>query len=202
MASSAPATGRIGRKKEGFKEFLQRVSGVDVDAPDSELFQLNERSKELDNLAIGFRHHALRTQLQQDTHLNLYRQWASVVIAGKESSTDFSDGDLDRLCFPDPSSDAQPWARLQSQLRRFLVFAIERCVPRSIDDDSISYQVLVHYRRSMCFWVLRKYPERAIDPPKRGWLEATMTEMMRYLQKQVKIRTPRSSIPNKTRVGT
>ncbi|KAF4954412.1 hypothetical protein FGADI_5278 [Fusarium gaditjirri] len=185
MASSTPATGRVGRKKEGFKEFLQRVSGVDLDAPDSELFQLNERSKELDNLAVGFRHHALRTQIQQDVHLNLYRQWASIALAGKESSSDFSEGDLDRLCFPDPSSGAQPWARLESQLRRFLVFAIERCVPRSIDDDSISYQVLVHYRRSMCFWVLRKYPERGIDPPKRCHLEATMTEMMRYLQNQM-----------------
>ncbi|ENH74143.1 hypothetical protein FOC1_g10007309 [Fusarium oxysporum f. sp. cubense race 1] len=185
MSSSSLDTGRIGRKKEGFKEFLQRVSGVDLDAPDSELFQLNERSKKLDNLAVGFRHHALRTQLQQDMHLSLYRQWASIALAGKESSSDLSDGDLDRLCFPDPSSGAQPWARLQSQLRRFLVFAIERCVPRSIDDDCISYQVLVHYRRSMCFWVLRKYPERAIDPPGRGWLEATMTEMMRYLQSQM-----------------
>ncbi|SCN85089.1 unnamed protein product [Fusarium fujikuroi] len=184
MASSAPATGRIGRKKEGFKEFLQRVSSVDLDAPESELSQLNERSKELDNLAVGFRHHALSTQLRQDIHLNLYRQWASIVLAGKESGSDLSDGDLDRLCFPDPSSGVQPWARLQSQLRRFLVFAIERCVPRSIDDDAIGYQVLVHYRQSMCFWVLRKYPERAIDPPKRSWLEATMSEMMRYLQSQ------------------
>ncbi|KAG5759525.1 hypothetical protein H9Q72_012353 [Fusarium xylarioides] len=200
-SASAPATGRISRNKEGFKDFLQRASGLDLDAPGSELFQLNERSKELDNLAVGFRHHSVRTQLQQDTHLDLYRQWASVVLAGKESSSDFSDGDLDRLCFPDPSRGAQPWARLESQLRRFLVFAIERCVPRSIEDDSISYQVLVHYRRSMCFWVLRKYPERAIDPPKRGWLQATMTEMMRYLQNQVKIRTHRASSPNRTRLA-
>ena len=77
--------GRIGRKKEGFQEFLQRVA--DIDEPeDSELFDLDEQSKELDHLAHGFRHHALRTQLQQDQHLRLYQQWARVVLAKNEVS--------------------------------------------------------------------------------------------------------------------
>jgi hypothetical protein len=203
MAASASIARRIGRKKEGFKEFLQRVSGIDPDAPDSELFELNQRSKELDTLSRGFRHHSLRTQLRQDAHLSLYRQWASIVLAESQTSGELGDDDLDRLCFPDPSSDSsQPWARLQSQLRRFLVFALEKCVPRSVSDDSISYQVLVQYRRSMIFWVFRKYPERSIEPPKRAWLEATTLEIMRYLQTQIRIRTPRTSNRNNTRVGT
>ena len=191
--------GRIGRKKEGFQEFLQRVA--DIDEPeDSELFDLDEQSKELDHLAHGFRHHALRTQLQQDQHLRLYQQWARVVLAKNEVSV--SDEDIDRLCFPDPSVGDNPWDRLASQLRRFLTFAMKKCVPRSTEDDTISYRVLIHYRRNMIFWVLRKYPERHIDPPKRGWLEAKMTEMMRYLQSQVLVSATRSSRPNRSRVGT
>ena len=113
-----------------------------------------------------------------------------------------SDEDIDRLCFPDPSVGDNPWDRLASQLRRFLTFAMKKCVPRSTEDDTISYRVLIHYRRNMIFWVLRKYPERHIDPPKRGWLEAKMTEMMRYLQSQVLVSATRSSRPNRSRVGT
>ncbi|KAH6950674.1 hypothetical protein DER45DRAFT_649192 [Fusarium avenaceum] len=202
MAASATAARRIGRKKEGFKEFLQRVSSTDKDVPGSELFILNQRSKELDQLARGFRHHALHTQKRQDAHLSLYRQWVSTVLTESQTNGELGDDDLDRLCFPDPSSDSsQPWARLQSQLRCFLVFALEKCIPRSASDDSISYQVLVQCRHSMIFWVLRKYRERSIEPPKSRWLETTMSEMTSYLQDRVKIRTHRTSAVN-TRVGT
>ncbi|RSL81666.1 hypothetical protein CDV31_017017 [Fusarium ambrosium] len=173
---------RIGRRKEQLGDFLQRVEGIDPDAEDSELFQLNQRSKELDNLAHGFRHHSLRTQLQQDSHLQLYRNWAKIILTDSHDGSGLTDDDLDRLCFPDPSDDDKPFAKLESQLRRFLVFAVERCVPRSIDDDHISYRVLVHYRRSMIFWVLRKYDERHIVPPKRVWLDSQMTEIMRCLK--------------------
>jgi hypothetical protein len=41
MAASVLTARRIDRQKEGFKEFLQRISGIDLDAPDSGLFKLN-----------------------------------------------------------------------------------------------------------------------------------------------------------------
>ena len=66
------SVGPIGRKKEGFQEFLQRVADIDPDEPDSELFDLDEQSKEIDHLAHGFRHHALSTQRHQDRHLRRY----------------------------------------------------------------------------------------------------------------------------------
>ncbi|KAM0420799.1 hypothetical protein ACHAPT_011460 [Fusarium lateritium] len=175
---------RIGRKSEKFKDFLHRVEGIDPDAEESELFILNKDSKRLDDLAHGFRHMSLRMQLQQDAHLELYRGWVKVIL--RPTDTD----NIDEHCFPAPSNGHEPFEKLASQLRRFLVFALK------------NYRVLVHYRRSMEFWVVRKYRERQIEPPSRSWINGKMTEMMRFLQKEVNIRSLRSSQLNRSRVGT
>lgn len=64
---------RFGRKKEQFGDFLRHVDRIDPDAAgDSEFFQMLEESRELDELARGFRHHALQTQLRQDHHLSWF----------------------------------------------------------------------------------------------------------------------------------
>ncbi|KAF4469866.1 hypothetical protein FALBO_3214 [Fusarium albosuccineum] len=73
---------KIGRRNEQFKDFLLRVEGIDIDAEDSELFVINQRSKELDQLARGFRH-----LVQGCAH---------------QAGQDLSHDDMDRLCFPDP----------------------------------------------------------------------------------------------------
>ncbi|RSL44230.1 hypothetical protein CEP51_016253 [Fusarium floridanum] len=189
---------RIARKSEKFKDFLHRVEGIDPSAEGSELFILDQESRELDEIAHGFRHSSLKTQLQQDSHLELYRSWAKVALCPSEAD------DIDKVCFPSPSpsTDGDPFKRLASHLRRFLVYALRKCVPRSNQDDCISYRVLVHYRRSMSFWVVRKYRERGIEPPSSSWIQGKMTEIMRLLQKHVQIRSHRATQLNRSRVGT
>lgn len=186
---------RIGRKSEKLKDFLHRAEGDDPSAEGSELFILDQEAKRLDDLANGFRHGALKTQLQQNSHLELYRSWAKVSL--RPSDTD----DIDEVCFPSPTDDGG-FKKLASQLRQFLVYALKKCVPRSNEDNCISYHTLVRYRCSMEFWLVRKYRERQIEPPSRGWIHDKMTEITRALQKEVKIRSQRSSRLNRSHVGT
>ncbi|KAH7000227.1 hypothetical protein EDB80DRAFT_866268 [Ilyonectria destructans] len=163
----------IGRKKEGFKEILDRVEGLNYDDP--EFVELCDESEQLGELARGFRQSALSTQLKQDRHLVLYQRWTEAVFG------DVDDEDLDQACFPDPEDGAGPLWKLLSQMRRYLAFVFTKCVPRAVEDDAISYCVLGQYQRSLSFWVKRKYAERDIEPPSDAVAHRSLTEMMRYL---------------------
>lgn len=192
---------KLGRKKETLGLFLQRVEAIDLDAEGGELFQLLEESKELEIVARGFRHHALSTQYRQDHHLELYREWIKKVYPHQIDDALPINEALDRACFPCPdNNNRQPFEAVLKQLRLFLAFVTVKCVPRSTEDDSISYRTLVMYRRSMVFWTNCKYVEREIEPPKAFIVSNALTEMIRCLQNRYKIRTHGSTV-NKTQVG-
>ncbi|RGP73595.1 hypothetical protein FLONG3_6332 [Fusarium longipes] len=53
-----------------------------------------------------------------------------------------------------------------SQLRQFLVFT---SFPRSLKDDAINYRIAIRHRRSMSFWVPRRYAKRPQDKIRATW---------------------------------
>ncbi|KAH7008526.1 hypothetical protein EDB80DRAFT_840886 [Ilyonectria destructans] len=160
---------KIGRKKEGLREFLDRVEGTD----DPEFRALCEESKKLDELARGYRWASPSTQLQQDQQLSLYCAWARSVFGESD--------DIDKVCFPDPTPGDKPFEQLFSQLRQFTVSEFSKCAPQATEDDAISYTVLVQHQRNLMFWVERKYRERDIEPPTSAALNYSLAEVMRQL---------------------
>ncbi|KAH6976054.1 hypothetical protein BKA56DRAFT_617995 [Ilyonectria sp. MPI-CAGE-AT-0026] len=185
---------KIGRKKEGFKEILDRVEELDYDDP--EFVELCDESEQLEELAHGFRHSALSTQLKQDRHLVLYQRWTKAVFG------DVDDEDLDQACFPDLEDGARPLRKLFSQMRRYLAFVSIKCIPRAAEDPAISCCVSGQYQRSLSFSVKRKYAERDIEPPSDAVAYRSLTEMIRYLNQRLNIKLRRQTIKNDTRVGT
>lgn len=189
---------KIGRSKAQFKDFLAQVEGIDPEG--DEFFKLFEEAKESDDLARGFRAQAYSTQLIQDNHLALYRSWVQRLMSTEHLVDDAA---IDRLCFPEPDiNQPNPWSKLLQQLRYFLKFAVLKCVPRSTEDDHISYQALTQYRRSLLFWVKRKYAERHSEGPEYRVVYNSLTEMMQFLNKHHGMSSGRLSKPNRTRVGT
>ncbi|KAF5012447.1 hypothetical protein FDECE_1499 [Fusarium decemcellulare] len=143
-----------GRKRESFQQFLLRAEAINPNATDeNELYQLMEESTELEELARGFRHASRAAELHQDQVLALYREWVKKPTGAQAEGMDDVDeaavqAALEKACFPDPNPDSK---QLFLQLRLFLAFAVAKCVPRSLGDNSISYQTLVAYRGAVRF---------------------------------------------------
>lgn len=140
---------RIGRRKETFGDYLRDVEGINFNNPDeeSEIFQLLTASKELDVMAKGFRFGAQSTQAHQDRILAWYRLWVKKAVSISEILPE--EEALDLACFPDP--EGTDFCQLFRQIRMFLAFATSKSVPAHADDEVISYQTLVFYRRNIWF---------------------------------------------------
>lgn len=138
---------KIGRKKEGLKEILDRVEGLDY--ADPEFVELCDESEQLEELARGFRHNALSTQLKQDRHLVLYQRLIKPVFG------EIGEEDLDQACLPELEDGARLLWKLFSQMRRYFAFVFAKCIPRAVEDRAISCCVLGQYQISLSFWVKR-----------------------------------------------
>ncbi|KAK7415677.1 hypothetical protein QQX98_005709 [Neonectria punicea] len=177
---------RIGRRKERFAEFLERVGNTEDGTPHPELVEVDELAKLMDETARGFRHHPLPVRMEQDNDLALYQKWVKATF---EEAKD--DASLDRVCFPDPATGYRAFEKLFSQLRRFYVFTTLTCLPGPDEDDTILRPMLEQFQRSFLFWIDRKYREREIHPPARGEVKASLDEIVRYLYRHDQIRVAR-----------
>ena len=70
---------------------------------------------------------------------------------------------------------------LYAHLQDFLFMAYELAVPRSLSAERIKFTSLVAYRKSMVFWVARKYKLLGRRRPNLGTVYEKMTETMQEL---------------------
>lgn len=168
---SAPIVGLIAPSKRlSLEERLNHIA----DMEDGEFFELLEELENDEQAAVGFRWHAPRTQGRQDTHLRMYHRFVTDVLFRRES---LSETELDLKSFP------ADFKKLYKQVRLFVIFVYKNARPTALAaGERIQYNSLAGYRKSLMFWVARRYDERDQEPPPSRKLFKEMTEAMRAAQ--------------------
>lgn len=163
MSGIAP----LPRKRRTLREQLDRI----VDLPDEDLIELMDELEADEQFAKGHRHHAPKTQYEQDRDLKLYIDF--VMRLPRRQSGD----DPELVTFPNNLNE------LYKLLRLFLMYVFKTAVPRSgAGGQRIQYSTLSHYRDHLIFWVNRIFEKRDLPAPPRTKLFNQMTEAMRSVQ--------------------
>lgn len=123
--------------------------------------------------------------------MDSYYSFVKVLRKG-ELGTDLTPEELDLVAFPPDKEGDGSFKVLTSQLRIFMIYAVENAVPRSLQDEVVGYTTMVMYRRALLFWTEFKFTTRNETPPQLRVLFNALTRAMRTVASKLQMKLKRT----------
>lgn len=186
----APISRDVGKRRRSLAFEINRIrtEGTELD------FEFMQQIRELEVAAAGFRHHAQRTQADQNRILQLYREicQAQDLKPGDEELDSMTERQRDLTLFP------QDEPTLYHQLRIFLMMVA--AIAPGVSAKHLTYIRLTKYRLAMIFWTSYIFDKYDIPRLPKNTLHNKMTEVMRAAAANFGLRQG-SLNPNRSEVG-